>query len=294
MKTTLDCLVCFYKQALYTARLSTASEERQKEILARLGDLLPQLDLNLSPPENSIQVYSLIARISKVADPFAALKEQSNRQALQVKDKVRDKIATSADPLYSAIVFAIAGNIIDYGSHQEFDLDKTLADCLHRRPVVNDYDKLCDDLQGAERILYLGDNCGELVFDGLLIERLSGKVTMAVKEKPIINDALMSDALACELDKICRLISNGTACPGTPLPGCTPEFQKAFAEADLIISKGQGNFETLSHIERQPPIYFLLTIKCPIVAAYASELAGIPGHLKTGDTVLMQGKKASL
>ena len=269
MKTTLDCLVCFYKQALYTARLSTTSEERQKEILARLGSLLPQLDLNLSPPENSIQVYNLIARLSNVVDPFATLKEQSNQQALQVKDMVRDKIAATADPLYSAIVFAIAGNVIDYGSHQEFDLDKTLADCLRRQPIVNDYHKLRADLEGAESILYLGDNCGELVFEGLLIEQLPGEVILAVKEKAIINDALMADALTCQLDKICRLISNGTGCPGTPLPGCSPEFQKAFAKADLIISKGQGNFETLSHLERRPPLYFLLTIKCHIVADYA-------------------------
>ncbi len=289
MKTELDCLVCFYKQSLYTARLAINSPEKHHEILRYIGDLLPQLDLDLSPPENSIRVYNLIAQRSKVLDPFADLKRQSNEQAMRMADEVRHQIAASADPLYTAMLFTIAGNIIDYGSHQEFDLENTLASCLDKPTAVNDYQELSNEISKGGKILYLADNCGELVFDKLLIERLPGEVTMAVKEGPILNDALLSDAKDCGLDKVCRLISNGTTCPGTPLSQCSPEFQQTFADADLIISKGQGNFETLSQqVDVMAPLYFLLTIKCPIVAAHASELVKHPGLLKTGDTLLMR------
>lgn len=291
MRTELDCLVCLYRQALNTARLATNSAKLQRRILTETAALLPRLDPGLSPPENSIRLYRLIARLSGNPDPYAELKKTGNEHALRLRGRVKELISTAHDPLYTAILFAIAGNIIDHGAPRDFDLDQTIDECLRRTPAINDYAQLKEDLKGAENILYLGDNCGELVFDGLLIELLPGMVTLALKEKPIINDALPADARLCGLDKICRIISNGTDCPGTPLNLCGEEFKAAMAKADLIISKGQGNFETLSHLSGGPPLYFLLTTKCPIVAQRAGEAAGTAaGIVNNGDTLLMRAR----
>lgn len=292
MQTALDCLHCFLKQALYTVRLTNASPKKQKKIIDRVALLLPTLDMTITPPENSIAIYNLIAKLSGVADPFAALKKESNKLALSLRPGLRKQINASPDPLFAAIKFAIAGNIIDYGSHQEFDVRKTLADCLADELAVNDYDRFTRDLEQSKNILYLGDNCGELVFDGLLLEQIDKKVTLAVKELPIINDALVDDALECGLDKHAEVISNGTGYPGTPLEQCSPVFRKKFNEADLIISKGQGNFETLMDVHA--PIYFLLTVKCPIIAHQLGGYARQDGRrISTGDTIFIKSKNAA-
>lgn len=281
---------CFLRQTLYAARLSTSSIALQKEIMNSVSAILPELDFNISPPHNSIRVYSEIAALSGCTDPFAALKKVSNDFAMVLSTEARKTIGQAEDPLFSAIVFSIAGNIIDYGSQQHFDADKAVKECLSKKLTINDYALLKNDIEKAESILYLGDNAGEIVFDGLVIEQLDKKVVFAVKEGPIINDALREDAIACGLDTKCSVISNGTQCPGTPLDDCSEEFLDYFNSADIIISKGQGNFETLSELNR--PIYFLLTVKCPIVGNHITELSG--KEVKTGDMVLMKSSPQGL
>lgn len=275
MRTTLDCLPCFLKQALYTARLCTADQQHQRLIITRIMALLDELDIALTPPENSIAIYREIRSLTGCADPFVDLKQKSNHFALQVRPQVKKSIAAATDPLRAASLFAIAGNIIDYGAQHDFDINQTLDGCLQKQLHLDDYPLFRRDISQASNILYLGDNCGELVFDGLLMEALQEmgiSITLAVKESPIINDALVADARDCGLERCSRVISNGTDCPGTPLALCSDEFRTAFARADLIISKGQGHFETLS--ETKAPIYFLLTVKCPVVANHINELLG--------------------
>lgn len=287
MKTTTDCLSCFKKQISYTAKLATDSPELQKEIAKQTEALLQRFDMTLSPPENAVFVYNTIAQISGCQDPFKNLKTASNELAKQLIPKVKKYISASSDPIFTAIKCAIGGNIIDYGAHHDFDAEKTITECIDQNLAINDYDQFLSDINKAENILYLGDNCGELVFDKMLIELLSKDVAFTVKEKPIINDALISDAIDCGLDQVCNILSNGTDCPGTPLNQCSKAFQEAFNSADLIISKGQGNFETLSEVDA--PIYFLLTVKCSVVARHISELTNSgPEEIKVGDMVFMK------
>ena len=285
MLTYLDCMPCFLKQALYTARLSTSSLQVQEEIMARTAGLLSELDFSRTPPENATPVYELIAEISGCKDPFAELKKESNQLALDLQENIRDIIKQSDVPLFTAIKYSIAGNIIDYGAHHDFDILDTINKCSTRELALNDYEKLCEDLNTAEKILYLGDNSGEVAFDSLVIEQLDHQILFAVREKPIINDALREDAQFCGLDRQCEIISNGTNCPGTPLSRCSAEFREAFNQADLIISKGQGNFETLSEV--RAPIYFLLSVKCPVVARHIFENTG--RAVENGDMILLKG-----
>ncbi len=290
MKTTLDCLPCFLQQALKTAKLSTSSTDVQKNIMKRALKFLEGLDLEKTPPENAVGLYALIAEISVCPDPFAAIKEKSNNFALHLKSHISEKINQQKDPLQAALLFSIAGNIIDYGAIHSFDMEQTIHNALDHELAINDYSALEQDLKRAKKILYLADNSGELVFDAIVIEKLTQhEVIVAVKEKPIINDATIEDAHKCGLKKLCRIITNGTGCPGTPLTTCSKEFQKIFHEADLIISKGQGNFETLSDVNA--PIYFLLTVKCPVIRDHIARTSG--QDVQCGQLLLMKGKKLS-
>jgi uncharacterized protein with ATP-grasp and redox domains len=273
MKTELDCLPCLLKQALYTSRLCTDDRKIQKRVLDKVGRLLNSIDLDKTPPQNSIPVYEAIAEITGCPDPFLELKKDSNEMAGKMQDTIRRTIQSSDDPLMTALRFSMAGNIIDYGSQQDFDVDAAMENCLEETLAINHYEQLVEELQSADSILYLADNCGELLFDQLVIELLKqlGKtVTLAVKERPIINDALLEDASQYGLDSLCRVVSNGTGCPGTPLDLVSSEFADIFYSSEMIISKGQGNFETLSEISA--PLFFLLAVKCPVVGNHIQSL----------------------
>lgn len=293
MHTDLECMACFVHQALTAVRLSSNDPEVQRRVINATGKLLAELDLNSSPPENAVAVYQKIEEISGVANPFYRLKKESNDFALSLQQDIRDRVRNAEDSLYAAVRYAIAGNIIDYGVQQEFDALQTLSRCLEEELCIDDYGTLQKKVREGKRkkILYLADNCGEIVFDAVLIEQLQEykhSVTMVVREKEILNDATMQDALAVGIDKICPIITNGSPCPGTPLASANNEMKDAFAGADLIISKGQGNFETLSDVSG--PIYFLLTVKCPVVARHISSMRSVTAdNLKgRGEMVLMQ------
>lgn len=289
MKTTLDCLPCYLKQTLQVARLATPNLSAQRDILDTIARLLPQLDLDVSPPENAILVYDTIANLSGDKDPFASLKQTSNRLGKSLQHQVRQIIAASDDPLYTACLYSVAGNIIDYGSLHEFNPEEVIHSCRQRQFSVNDYALFRAKLNHATSLLYLGDNSGEIVFDALVVEQLKKQfpklnITFVVKQRPIINDALMEDALECGLPDLCTVIDNGTGCPGSPLNQCSKEFRAYFNNADLIISKGQGNFETLSE---QKGLYFLLICKCAIVGHHLQELSG--SDIELGDFIFFKG-----
>jgi uncharacterized protein with ATP-grasp and redox domains len=216
-----------------------------------------------------------IAELGGCGDPFATIKKESNGAAMRLRPGLQAIIATAPDPVAATVKLAMAGNIIDYGSQQPFDVEQTIGKCLANEPWGGDLVRFLDDVEYAGRILYLADNCGELVFDGLFIEHLAAmgkEVVLAVKERPIINDALAADVEECGLDRYCTVITNGTGCPGTPLARCSRIFREYFFNADLIISKGQGNFETLAGTPG--PVYYLLTVKCMVVAEHIARQAG--------------------
>lgn len=293
MRTRLECMVCFMQQALSAARLSSSDPELHRLVVNATGDLLSSLDLSLSPPENAVAVYKQVAELTGVVDPFQQLKRESNSFALRLRDQVRRRIGNVADPLYIAVRYAIAGNIIDYGVQQEFDALDILSKCMEKDLSIDDFAMFSRDVCNSEglNILYLADNCGEIVFDGLLVEQLQQyghTVTLVVRGDRILNDATMETAVDAGIDAICTVISNGTSCPGTPLGTCSDELQEAFACADLIISKGQGNFETLSEVDG--PVYFLLTVKCAVVARHITTLRNIAVNTITGsgEFVLMK------
>jgi len=273
MKTYLDCIPCFFTQALNAARLAGADAAVQKDILDRVAAAMPAFSLTETPPAMGKVIHDIIKVAVGSADPYRAVKDESNRYALSLYPAMEKAVLESDDPLMTALTVAIAGNIIDYGAPSGLNIRAELDRALDTGFAVCDYPPFAARAKGARSLLYLGDNAGEVVFDRLLIEELrrdvlpkDAAVTFAVREAPIINDATVEDARACGIDGIATLISSGCEAPGTILGECTERFRELFKRADMIISKGQGNFESIDAGDR--PVFFLLRAKCPVVAEH--------------------------
>jgi len=277
MKTYLDCIPCFFKQALAAARIAGAGTKTQKKILDELAKILPEISLTSSPPEIGRVIYSLVSKITGKNDPYLREKKRSNELALGIYDKLTQKLVSADDKLLFAIELAIAGNIIDYGVKNSLNVDAELIKILNKEEevikketkTIFDYTRFKSDLRRAKNILYLADNAGEVVFDRILIEQIrsmdNGKeIVYAVKEKPVINDALKRDAVDCGIGRIAKIVSSGSDAPGTVLSLCSKEFLAIYRRADMVISKGQGNFEALSSAKRS--VFFLFMAKCSVIA----------------------------
>jgi uncharacterized protein with ATP-grasp and redox domains len=282
VKTSLECLACYLRQTLQVSRIASSDEEKHLAALRRVADLLGHMDMGQTPPENSVAVYQAIAEITGCDDPYKTIKEQSNTDALAVLSECRRLVAESPDSLATALRLAIGGNIIDYGAMHSFDVDAAMKRCLDATLVVDHSAELLGKVRALpvrSKVLYLADNSGEIVYDSLVVQELSSvglDVTVVVKSGAIINDALLYDARSCGMHSIATILENGTRCPGTPLASCSAELKEAFYAADLILSKGQGNFETLSEVDAD--IFFLLTIKCSVVGAHLAAISDVPAQ----------------
>ena len=276
MRTYLDCIPCFYRQALDTARIAGADEIIQKKIIDELSQLIPNFSLDVNPPEMGRTIYTLVRKITGVKDPFKEIKENSNKFALSLYPELKQEINNSEDRLLTAVKLSIIGNIIDYGAKNSLDVPKEIDYLFQGNFIINNennsttfkYKQFKKALNKVNSIIYLADNAGEVVFDRLLIEELveelGKQVIYAVRGKPIINDALIEDAIFCGINKVAKIISSGSDAPGTLLKYCSPEFIRLYQNAELIISKGQGNYESLS--EEDKSIFFLFKAKCPVIA----------------------------
>ena len=231
--------------------------------------MLAEESLAVTPVRLTAKIHNIIQSEIGNRDYYRTLKDKCNDQTLQLLPSLNRLLNKSADRLLTAARIAIAGNIIDYGSTGEsFDLKKTLTDCQTSPLGIDDFENLRADLATARRIVYVGDNAGEISFDRLFIEEIkkfsNPEIVFVVRGKPILNDATLEDARTIGLPKVAQVISSGGDGPGCELERATPEVKRCFETADLIISKGQGNYEALSRAPHN--IYFLLKIKCPVIA----------------------------
>jgi len=255
-------------------------KQKIREILIAFGHVLSQIRVEATPPEIGREAYRLISEKTGILDPYAKIKKENTRQALSLYPQLKERIASSGDRLSMAVRMAIAGNVIDFGANADFDLDKDLEVLLSQELAIDHYRAFCHMLKRTHKVLFIADNAGETVFDRLLIEELGKPVVYAVREKPIINDAIRQDALDAGLEEVAEIVSSGTDAPGTILNLCSEHFLKIFRSADLIISKGQGNYEGIS--EEARPAFFLLKAKCAVIARDIG--------VKEGSQVLMKAK----
>ena len=270
MKADLDCVPCFVRQVLQAARMVSSDPSMHERMVREMLPLIAEMDFSQPPPVFAQHVYRRLRELTRVADPYESIKIHLNRMATQVVSSLKATLDHADDPLLTAVKLAIAGNVIDLGASggvSENDVIKSVNQVL-AQPLGGDYEKFRQAVTQARQILYLADNAGEIVFDRLLIEALAPeRVIVAVRGEAVLNDAIMADALAAGLHEICRVIDNGSDAPGTLLDDCSASFRRQFTEADLIIAKGQGNFESLSDYTGN--IFFLFKVKCPVVATHA-------------------------
>lgn len=264
MKTYLDCIPCFLRQTLQTTRLVTDDERIIRRALDEVCCILPKISLDATPPEIGREVYRTINGVIGQSDPYCNIKKRHTEEMLGLYPKLKRRVSSSKDPLLSAIKLAIAGNVMDFGSNSNFDILGELDSAFRYEFSIFDYDKFQETLQDTDCILYLADNAGETVMDRILIEEMRKPVKYAVKEKSIINDATREDAIDAGIHRIAEIISTGSDAPGTVLGFCSEDFLGIYRESKMVISKGQGNYEVLSDEDR--PIFFLLKVKCSVVA----------------------------
>lgn len=217
-----------------------------------------------------------MTEISGITDPYAEEKRISHQTAAALADEWKIKLKNQSDTFNILIKLAIAGNIMDFGALKSFNLHETIQHVLKTPLAIDRSTQLKNAITDARKILYIGDNAGEILFDKLFIE-LSGmrNVTFAVRGGPAINDATYADAQSCAMHEVAKVITSGFAAPSILLNYCSPEFIEEFNKADLIISKGQGNFEGLSELNDQR-IFFLLIAKCDVVAEQLRVSKGAP------------------
>ncbi|MFO8073688.1 MAG: ARMT1-like domain-containing protein [Polyangia bacterium] len=275
MKTYIECVPCIVEQAVEAPRRFTGDEQLIERVVKRTIAELVDFDFARSPPEMGGVLHRIMSDELGDEDPYLEDKRRANRLAIELLPELRRFVESADDPFEAAVRLAIAGNVIDFGAPGGLRDDRIelafrdTADVLLRGDGAAGVERLRRQAARAERILFLADNAGEIVVDRLLIERFPrGSVTVVVRSGPAINDALLEDAEQAGLGEVAEVIESGADLPGTPLAFCSADLRERFAAADLVVSKGQGNYETLSDEQRR--MFFLLRAKCPVVAGHMS------------------------
>ena len=277
MKSNLECILCYGRSALFLTERFALPEEKKEALIRALLREIADSDFNDPPPVNARRTHEVIFAFTGEADPFKEEKDRSTAYAKLLLEQFQaDPDFLKGDSFEKRVRLAIAGNIIDYGVNSRFDLESakdqiraTLEEDLEKESL----DALRNAMEKANKILYITDNCGEAVFDTLLMQEFREKITCAVRGRPTLNDVTMAEAIPSGLDKACmRLIDTGDNTPGIDLKRSSPEFLESYRNADLVIAKGQGHFETLCE-EKEQCIFFLFRAKCPVVAERAG---GVP------------------
>ncbi len=275
----------------YSCHTSTVKKliEKFKPLSNSANELLNETQImleenaNMDNPYLAAKIHRLVRKKLNNSDPYSEEKLFTNNLILSKYENWKKFIEESSNPLFCSAKLAIAGNVIDYGAKSvNGNITDLIKNNLEKPLAIDDSNGLFEQIKKAKTILYLGDNSGEIVFDRIFIETMKHpNVYFAVRGEPVINDVTLQDAIQTGISSICKIISNGNDAPSTLLEHCSEEFLEVFNKADLIISKGMGNFEGLLS-NRHKNIYFLLMAKCrPIAKLLNTEI---------GDMVI-SGKK---
>lgn len=265
------CKACDREQVRKVCALLNLPRDREDELLARAELLLSEAEEHACNPEVMGRIYGMLTQALGEEDPYRELRAFYNEEVLRLTPQLRAQIAEAPAPLSLALRLAISGNLIDFAARHTFSL-QMLKERLKTVDTlsIDDSAPLFEALTDAKRLLYLGDNCGEIVLDRLFIETLKDRfpqlrVTFGVRGRPIVNDATLMDARQVRMEEVASVLSSGDGALGTVLCHTSPAFRRAFEEADVVICKGQGNYESLMACGR-PNLFFLFMAKCEIVA----------------------------
>ncbi len=275
LRSCAACAPCFLRQAEEALAMAKASAAVREVLLREIKELAGSGSQGAVPPVVSQRIQRLIRERTGCEDPYRRMKSDLNQAALALLPDVMRKIPEGMTAQEAAVRLSIGGNILDAGAKSGLELAQAL-EALERvftQPLSGDWRGVFTRAAQARRIMFLADNAGEIVFDRPLLMLLPpGAVTVAVRGRPVINDATLEDAAAAGIGDIAAVMDNGSDAPGTVLDDCSAAFREAFRASDLVIAKGQGNYETLAGGEK--PAVFLLQVKCPVIAAHTGAAVG--------------------
>lgn len=264
----MDCMFQTFERLMGKFQLSEVDRQR----FFQFYNLTMAKGMGMTMPQIHRELNREFFRITGIADPYTGEKLKSNLIAMKIYDDWRLKVIKSEDPFQMALRLSIAGNIMDYGPNAQFDIQQTVEHVMQSQFAIDHSAELKARLKNAKRVLYLGDNAGEIVFDKLFIEMIMhNHMTYAVRGYAVLNDVTLQDAEQIGMDQVADIISNGYDAASTVLHECSQQFLDNYQSADIIISKGQGNLEGLID-ENDPRIFYLLMVKCDVIA----ELLDVP------------------
>jgi damage-control phosphatase, subfamily I len=272
-----ECKQCLIKQAESTARLSGANDELIAKISKEATSIVDAAPPKITAPELAATIFGKIREYTGVLDPFLEIKKKSLEGALSIYPEIAKKVEASKDRLRASLVASAVGNVIDFGiPGLSFSPQSIVDEYENLTFEIDDYEQLKDELSQAKKILYVADNAGEIVLDRFFLEwmkaNLEAEVVFAVRGGPIINDALLKDAMDSGIFELAEIIDTGLAIPGALLKLASKNFMKVYDESDLVISKGQGNYEVLEGVNKN--IFFILKAKCDVIAKFLSVKLG--------------------
>ncbi|MDP1784889.1 MAG: ARMT1-like domain-containing protein [Sulfuricurvum sp.] len=265
-----ECIGCIINQSKRVAEAISANEALTHQLVSFVETSLENVDFSLTPPVIAAPLYEAMGRMSAKIDLYDEQKVHATAQATHYIPFLRSMIEKSDDPFTALLKTAVVGNVIDLAAEVEFDLHEAIASVFDTPFAHDDSAPLQKSLQSAKTLLYIGDNTGEHLFDALSIEHLQKlypglEIFYMVRGNFIINDVTMKEAKEAHIDQLCTLIDSGVNTPGFVYERATLKAKNLFDTADVILSKGMGNYECISPISR-PNICFLLKVKCSVVA----------------------------
>lgn len=268
MRSSIECIPCNMSSLIRILKRAGVSKEAQQKAIKKFMERLINLDsFDMTPVHMGREIRCVISEIFGEVDLYREMKDSANDLLLSLYSELKTVVLESSNPIETALRFSVAGNIIDFAPGHEIDVVKTLRKSIETEFAINDLDRLLTDIERAKSILVIGDNCGEAVLDKLFLELLDIPIKyFAVRSAPVLNDVTMREAKLMSIEEVATVIESGTDAPGTLLDRITPEFKEILYSSDVVISKGQGNFESLSDIDRE--VYFLLMTKCDVVSGY--------------------------
>lgn len=288
MQSTIDCVPCYIKQVISTLR-AAGIEEREHHTM--INDLLPkiaELDPAKTPAENSSLVLFEAYRLMGQDDPFREAKAVSNRLARTFLPALERIISFSENPLLTALQTSVAGNIIDMGINPNYDVGESISQELKRGFQRNDIKAFRELLNKGGPLVIIGDNSGEIFFDYLLLANLRNyteELFYVVKGGPILNDATMEDIEDTGIPLLATVLTTGNNYLGVIPEISSQELCSVMESANLVLAKGQANYETLEGTSfAGDKTFFLLQAKCSVIAAHLD--------VNLGDSVLVRNKKA--
>ena len=287
MNISKECYLCIYKQVFKLADKFCENDKCASRILREGARILSKYDINVTPPEIAAEEYGKVSELLGVEDLFEEEKKEAIKEALRFKPMLKLRLLESKNPLYDACKIAVAGNVIDLGVHHEYNLEEEIQKIFEMDFKKNDFDEFKTNVEDSQSICYLADNAGENVFDELLIETIKEvnpdvKVYYFVRGRPVINDVTIKDLVGLEILELAEVVDTGVPTPGFHLKFANEISKKLFFEADMVISKGMGNFECLFD-ECGREVFYLFKVKCEVVARASGA--------EVGDYMLFKGEK---